>query len=58
MSKDQDQKSSGFNMEKCKIKKYDRFKKLYFSMCLAQLLTVIAVEYVETEKHPLKKHFL
>ena len=54
----QDQKSSGFEMEKCKIKKYDRFKRLYFSMCIAQLLIVIAGEYVETENHPLKKDFL
>ncbi len=53
----QDQKSSGFDMEKCKIKKYDRFKRLYFSMCLSQLLVVIAGEYVETENHPLKKTF-
>jgi transposase len=53
----QDQKSSGFDMEKCKIKKYDRFKRLYFTMCLAQLLIVIAGEYVETENHPLKKTF-
>lgn len=53
----QDQKSSGFNIEKCKIKKYDRFKRIYFTMCLAQLLIVIAGEYVETENHPLKKTF-
>ncbi len=54
----QDQKSSGFDIEKCKIKKYDRFKRLYFTMCLAQLLIVIAEEYIETENHPIKKHFL
>ena len=53
----QDQKSSGFDIEKCKIKKYDRFKRLYFTMCLAQLLVVIAGEYVETENHPIKKIF-
>ena len=48
----QDQKSSGFEIEKCKIRKYDRFKRLYFSMCLAQLLAVIAGEYVEAKNHP------
>ena len=53
----QDQKSSGFEIEKCKIRKYDRFKRLYFLMCIAQLLIVIAGEYIETENHPLKKTF-
>ncbi len=53
----QDQKSSGFEIEKCKIMKYDRFKRLYFSVCLAQLLIVIAGEYIETEDHPIKKTF-
>lgn len=53
----QDQKSSGFEIEKCKIMKYDRFKRLYFLMCIAQLLIVIAGEYIETENHPLKKTF-
>ena len=52
----QDQKSSGFDIEKCKIKKYDRFKRLYFTMCLAQLLIVIAGEYIETEKSSYKKN--
>lgn len=51
----QDQKSSGFNIEKTKIRKYDRFKRLYFTMCLAQLFMVILGEYVENKKHPLKK---
>lgn len=53
----QDQKSSGFEIEKCKIRKYDRFKRLYFLMCIAQLLIVIAGEYIETKNHPLKKTF-
>lgn len=53
----QDQKSSGFNIEKCKIRKYDRFKRLYFSMCLAQLFVVMIGEYIENENHPLKKRF-
>lgn len=53
----QDQKSSGFNIEKTKIRKYDRFKRLYFTMCLAQLFLVMIGEYVENKKHPLKKRF-
>jgi hypothetical protein len=53
----QDQKSSGFNIEKCKIRKYDRFKRLYFTMCLAQLFVVMIGEYIENENHPIKKRF-
>ena len=53
----QDQKSSGLNIEKCKIRKYDRFKRLYFAACLAQLFIVMVGEYIENEKHPLKKRF-
>ncbi|GHU13047.1 hypothetical protein FACS189449_07840 [Alphaproteobacteria bacterium] len=53
----QDQKSSGFDIEKTKIRKYDRFKKLYFSMCLAQLFAVLVGEYVQNNNHPLKKKF-
>jgi hypothetical protein len=37
----QDRKSSGFNFEKMKIRKYDRFKRIYFTVCLAQLGIVI-----------------
>ncbi|GHT98833.1 hypothetical protein FACS1894126_4680 [Alphaproteobacteria bacterium] len=51
----QDQKSSGFDIEKTKIRKYDRFKRLYFSMCLAQLFAVLVGEYVQNNNHPLKK---
>ena len=51
----QDQKSSGFNIENSKIRKYSRFKRLYFSMCLAQLFAV--GEYVTNKEHPLKKTF-
>ncbi|GHT97076.1 hypothetical protein FACS1894126_0290 [Alphaproteobacteria bacterium] len=54
----QDQKSSGFDIEKTKIRKYDRFKRLYFSMCLAQLFAVLVGEYVQNNNHPLKKNFI
>jgi hypothetical protein len=53
----QDEKSSGFNIEKTKIRKYDRFKRLYFTVCLAQLFIVMLGEYVANEDHPLKKNF-
>ncbi|GHT97525.1 hypothetical protein FACS1894126_1740 [Alphaproteobacteria bacterium] len=54
----QDQKSSGFDIEKTKIRKYNRFKRLYFSMCLAQLFAVLVGEYVQNNNHPLKKKFI
>ena len=53
----QDQKSSGFNIESSKIRKCSRFKRLYFSMCLAQLFATMIGEYVENQNHPLKKTF-
>jgi len=53
----QDMKSSGFNIEKSKIRKYDRFKRLCFVVCLAQLFAVIVGEYIQNQKHPLKKRF-
>ena len=53
----QDQKSSGFNIEKSKIRKYARFKRLYFAVCLAQLFTVIIGEHVTNNNHPLKESF-
>lgn len=53
----QDQKSSGFDIESSKIKKYSRFKKLYFTTCLAQLFLVVIGEYVTNQNHPLKKNF-
>jgi hypothetical protein len=51
----QDQKSLGFDIEKTKIKKYDRFKRLYFSVCLSQLFVVMIGEYAANKNHPLKK---
>lgn len=53
----QDQKSSGFKIENNKIRKYSRFKRLYFSMCLAQLFAVMIGEYLTNKNHPLKKTF-
>ena len=40
----QDMKSSGFNIEKSKIRKYDRFKRMCFLTSLAQLFAVIVGE--------------
>ena len=53
----QDQKSSGFDIEKTKIRKYDRFKRLLFCVCLAQVLTVFLGEFISSIRHKLKKKF-
>lgn len=53
----QDQKSSGFDIEKTKIRKYDRFKRVLFCVCLAQVLTVFLGEFINTEKHKFKKKY-
>ena len=53
----QDQKSSGFNIEKTKIRKYDRFKRLYFSVCFAQVIVVVLGDYMVSKNHPIKKNF-
>lgn len=53
----QDQKSSGFDIEKSKIKKYDRFKRMYFIVCLSQLFTVVIGEFLENKNHPIKKKY-
>ena len=37
----QNLKSSGFDIEKSKIKKYDKFKKLLFLSCFAQSILVL-----------------
>lgn len=53
----QDQKSSGFNIERTKIRKYDRFKRLYFCVCMAQIFTVIVGEFLHSKSHPIKKKY-
>ncbi len=53
----QDQKKSGFNIESTKIRKYDRFKRMYFCVCLAQLFTVIVGEFLKSKNHPIKKKY-
>lgn len=54
----QDLKSSGFNLERTKIKKHTRFKRLFFLCCLAYSLLLLLGDLIE-EKHPdLKKNSL
>ena len=51
----QDQKSSGFDIENSKIRKYPNFRRLYALVCLAQIFTVICGEYIQTKKKDLLK---
>lgn len=48
-------KSSGFDIERSKIKKYDRFKRLLFLSCLAQSLLVLIGKFVNEKCPTLKK---
>jgi len=52
-----DQKSGGFNIEASKIRKYDRFKRLYFIVCMSQFFTVLVGEFLSVNNHPLKKKY-
>lgn len=53
----QDQKSSGFNMEKTKITLYSRFKKLLFCAYIAQVLLLFLGEYIDENVDTIKKKF-
>lgn len=52
----QDQKGSGFEIEKSKITDYSRFKRLLFCVYLAQTLTMLLGERIEHEAKELKKN--
>jgi hypothetical protein len=53
----QDEKSSGFAIEKLKIKKYDRFKRMYYLVCLAQVLLMFIGDYINGNADDIKKKF-
>jgi hypothetical protein len=53
----QDHKSSGFNIEKSKIKKYDRFKRLLYLISLTQTLMVFIGDYINDNVDEIKKKF-
>lgn len=53
----QDQKSSGFNIEKSKIRKYDRFKKLLYLVTLAQILMMFIGDYINDNVDEIKKKY-
>ena len=53
----QDQKSSGFNIEKTKIKSYSRFKKLLYCSYIAQNMLLFLGEYLDENVDTIKKKF-
>jgi len=54
----QDEKSSGFNIENSRIKKYDRFKRLYYLTTLTQTFMIFVGEYINENVETVKKKFL
>jgi hypothetical protein len=53
----QDLKSSGFNIEDTKIRKYDRFKRLLFCTCISQALMLFIGDILKHNHHAVKKTF-
>ena len=53
----QDYKSSGFNIEGNKIRKYDRFKRLLYCIALAHALSCFLGDLVCSVKNDFKKKF-
>lgn len=52
----QNLKSSGFDIEKSKIKKYDRFKRMLFLSCFAHSLLVLLGKFVNEKLPDIKKN--
>lgn len=53
----QDHKSSGFNIENSKIRKYDRFKRLLYLVSLTQTLMMFIGDYINDNVDEIKKKF-
>jgi len=53
----QDQKSSGFNIENTKIRKYDRLKRLLFCTYLSQAFLLFTGDILKHNHHSIKKTF-
>ena len=51
----QDQKSSGFDLEKSKIQRYGKFKKLLYCICIAQVLTIFTGDWIEENCDEIKR---
>ncbi len=52
----QNLKSSGFDIEKSKIKKYDRFKRIVFLSCFAHSITVLLGKFINEKLPDIKKN--
>lgn len=52
----QNLKSSGFDIEKSKIKKYDRFKRMLFLSCFAHSILVLLGKFVNEKLPDIKKN--
>jgi len=52
----QDLKSSGFDLENVKIRKYDRFKRLLFLTCFAYSIMIVLGSFVEEKLPDVKKN--
>jgi transposase len=52
----QDIKSSGFDIEKTKIRKYDRFRRLLYCVVIAHMFVVVLGNFLETQKNNIKKN--
>ena len=50
-------KSGGFDLEKLKIEKYDRFKKMLFIACVAYSIMIFTASFINNKVHHLKKNF-
>ncbi len=52
----QNLKSSGFDMENSKIKKYDRFKRILFLSCFAYSITILIGKFIDEKLPNFKKN--
>ena len=52
----QDSKSSGFDIEKTKIRKYDRFKRMFYCVSLAHMFAVILGNFINNKTNDIKKN--
>lgn len=53
----QDEKSSGFDIEKSRLEKYDRYKRLLFCVYTAQMLMLFIGDYINDNVDEVKKKF-
>lgn len=53
----QDEKSSGFEIEKSRLEKYDRYKRMLFCVYLTQMLMLFIGDYISDNADEIKKKF-